>query len=61
MAVRTQAAAAPSHKKIYRHLHVQVLRAIAIGVLLGHFYPEHAPGHANDAFILAHADAELDG
>jgi aerobic C4-dicarboxylate transport protein len=37
--VRTQAAAAPSHKKIYQHLYVQVLCAITIGVLLGHFYP----------------------
>ena len=39
MAVRTQATAAPSHKKIYQHLYLQVLCAIAIGVLLGHFYP----------------------
>ena len=39
MVVRTQATAAPSHKKIYQHLYVQVLCAIAIGVLLGHFYP----------------------
>jgi aerobic C4-dicarboxylate transport protein len=38
-AVRTQATAAPSHKKIYQHLYVQVLCAIAVGVLLGHFYP----------------------
>src|SRR5689334_337127 len=27
------------HRKWYRHLYVQVLCAIAIGVLLGHFYP----------------------
>ena len=27
-------------KKIYRHLYFQVLTAIAVGVLLGHFYPE---------------------
>ena len=27
-------------KKIYRHLYFQVLTAIAMGVLLGHFYPE---------------------
>jgi aerobic C4-dicarboxylate transport protein len=39
MAVRTQATAAPSHKKIFQHLYVQVLCAITIGVLLGHFYP----------------------
>ncbi|HYZ30798.1 MAG TPA: dicarboxylate/amino acid:cation symporter [Crenalkalicoccus sp.] len=29
-----------SHHPWYRHLYVQVLAAIAIGVLLGHFYPE---------------------
>src|SRR6476660_777032 len=39
MAVRTQATAAPSHKKFYQHLYLQVLCAIAIGVLLGYFYP----------------------
>jgi aerobic C4-dicarboxylate transport protein len=39
MAVRTQATAAPSHRKIYQHLYVQVLCAITIGILLGHFYP----------------------
>ena len=27
-------------KKIYHHLYFQVLTAIALGVLLGHFYPE---------------------
>jgi len=27
-------------KRIYRHLYFQVLTAIAMGVLLGHFYPE---------------------
>jgi aerobic C4-dicarboxylate transport protein len=43
MAVQSQAtgvAAMPaSHKKWYRHLYVQVLCAIVIGVLLGHLYP----------------------
>jgi aerobic C4-dicarboxylate transport protein len=41
MAVHTDVAAAPAvaRKKWYRHLYVQVLCAIAIGVLLGHFYP----------------------
>ena len=39
MGVQIQAEAAQSHKKIYQHLYVQVLCAIAIGVLLGHFYP----------------------
>jgi aerobic C4-dicarboxylate transport protein len=27
-------------KRIYQHLYFQVLAAIAIGVLLGYFYPE---------------------
>src|SRR6201997_2753945 len=36
----SQAAAAPGRsRKIYRHLYFQVLCAIAIGVLLGYFYP----------------------
>jgi aerobic C4-dicarboxylate transport protein len=42
MAAQIQAAAATppiAHKKWYRHLYVQVLCAIVIGVLLGHFYP----------------------
>ena len=39
MVVQTRATAAPSHKKIYQHLYVQVMCAIAIGILLGHFYP----------------------
>ena len=39
MAMQIQAEAAQSHKKIYQHLYVQVLCAITIGVLLGHFYP----------------------
>ena len=29
-------------KKLYQHLYVQVLTAITIGILLGHFYPETA-------------------
>src|SRR6201987_4747597 len=39
MVVRTRATATPSHKKIYQHLYVQVVCAIAIGILFGHFYP----------------------
>jgi aerobic C4-dicarboxylate transport protein len=39
MVVRTRATAAPSHKKIYQHLYVQVVCAIVIGVSFGHFYP----------------------
>src|SRR6266566_3433938 len=36
----SQAAAVPAQKrKVYRHLYFQVLCAIAIGVLLGYFYP----------------------
>jgi aerobic C4-dicarboxylate transport protein len=34
------AAASPTHKPIYQSLYVQVLTAIAIGVALGHFYPQ---------------------
>ncbi|MFZ9610906.1 MAG: dicarboxylate/amino acid:cation symporter [Methylococcales bacterium] len=30
------------HKKFYQHLYIQVLTAITIGILLGHFYPETA-------------------
>src|SRR5262245_42843287 len=29
----------PHNKPLYTHLYVQVLTAIVIGVLLGHFYP----------------------
>lgn len=32
----------PTHHAWYRHLYVQVLTAIVIGVLLGHFYPSVA-------------------
>ena len=41
MAVHDRAAAAPPprRRKIYRHLYVQVLCAIAIGILLGYFAP----------------------
>ncbi len=28
-------------RRFYSHLYVQVLAAIGIGVLLGHFYPGH--------------------
>ena len=35
----TTATAGPHSGKWYRHLYVQVLCAIALGVLLGHFYP----------------------
>ena len=33
---------APTPKKLHQHLYVQVLTAITIGILLGHFYPETA-------------------
>jgi aerobic C4-dicarboxylate transport protein len=41
------------HKPWYRHLYVQVLCAIAIGVLLGHFYPSVGASMKplGDAFI----------
>ena len=33
---------AQSPKKLHQHLYVQVLTAITLGILLGHFYPETA-------------------
>ena len=40
MTIEAQTGTSPTHKrKIYQHLYVQVLCAIAIGVLLGYFYP----------------------
>jgi len=38
-AIATTATAQP-HKPIYTHLYFQVLTAIVIGILLGHFYPQ---------------------
>jgi aerobic C4-dicarboxylate transport protein len=53
--MQTAIAAAESRGKLpfYRHLYVQVLAAIAAGVLLGHFYPEtgEAMKPFGDAFI----------
>src|ERR1044071_9697444 len=40
MAHATAAASATGSKPIYQSLYVQVLTAIAIGVALGHFYPQ---------------------
>ncbi|MBL8416233.1 MAG: dicarboxylate/amino acid:cation symporter [Propionivibrio sp.] len=40
MAQTAQGAAPAGHKKFYRTLYFQVITAIVIGVLLGHFYPE---------------------
>jgi aerobic C4-dicarboxylate transport protein len=47
------AAAAAHHRPWYRHLYVQVLCAIVLGVLLGHFYPSAgaAMKPLGDAFI----------
>ncbi len=41
------------HRPWYRHLYVQVLGAIAIGILLGHFYPSlgESMKPLGDAFI----------
>src|SRR5215208_5476158 len=41
------------HKPLYTHLYVQVLTAIVLGVLLGHFYPHlgEAMKPLGDAFI----------
>ena len=49
----TTATAGPHSGKWYRHLYVQVLTAIVLGVLLGHFYPSlgEAMKPLGDAFI----------
>ncbi len=39
MQASTATAAGAAHKPIYTHLYFQVLTAIVLGVLLGHFYP----------------------
>ncbi|MFC4166448.1 dicarboxylate/amino acid:cation symporter [Teichococcus aestuarii] len=49
-----QAATAPgAPRKFYQHLYVQVLFAIAVGILLGHFYPQTGADMKplGDAFI----------
>jgi aerobic C4-dicarboxylate transport protein len=40
MQATTTAGAAAAHKPFYAHLYVQVLTAIVLGILLGHFYPQ---------------------
>ena len=49
----TTATAGPHSGKWYRHLYAQVLTAIVLGVLLGHFYPSlgEAMKPLGDAFI----------
>jgi aerobic C4-dicarboxylate transport protein len=37
--IAEQREAAPARRPIYRHLYVQVLAAIALGTLIGHFWP----------------------
>src|SRR5919112_2842186 len=51
--VTTVAGTAHHAGKWYQHLYVQVLTAIALGVLLGHFYPStgEAMKPLGDAFI----------
>jgi Na+/H+-dicarboxylate symporter len=53
--MQTAIAAAEPRGKVpfYRHLYVQVLAAIAAGILLGHFYPELGASlkPLGDAFI----------
>ena len=40
MAATTLTTGTPAHHRPwYRHLYAQVLCAIALGILLGHFYP----------------------
>ncbi len=38
----TQVSKHPPHKKLHQHLYVQVLTAISLGILLGHFLPDTA-------------------
>jgi aerobic C4-dicarboxylate transport protein len=40
MEASTRTTAAASRKPLYAHLYFQVLTAIILGVLLGHFYPQ---------------------
>ena len=40
MAASAATTAVPTSKPFYTHLYVQVLAAIVIGILLGHFYPQ---------------------
>ena len=40
MAASASTTAVPVSKPLYAHLYVQVLAAIVIGILLGHFYPQ---------------------
>ena len=52
VAAQATGAAIP-HRPFYTHLYVQVLTAIVIGVLLGHFYPQlgEAMKPLGDGFI----------
>src|SRR5438067_10798299 len=49
----SHASARPAHKPFWMHLYFQVLTAIAIGVLLGYFYPSLATEMKplGDAFV----------
>src|ERR1700720_3806565 len=40
MTAMTAKPAAVARKPLYKHLYAQVLTAIVLGVLLGHFYPQ---------------------
>ena len=54
MATPIIAPAQPAHpRKFYQHLYVQVLFAIAAGILLGHFWPEQGAAlkALGDSFI----------
>jgi len=56
MAIGSAAAAVPAHHRpFFRSLYFQVLTAIALGVLLGHFYPQFGEQMKpfGDAFIKA--------
>src|SRR6267378_7231956 len=53
MVTALSTAADIAHKPIYTHLYVQVLTAIVLGILLGHFYPQlgEAMKPLGDGFI----------
>ena len=61
MAAPTIAAGAPAHHKPwYKHLYAQVLCAIVLGVLLGHFYPSHRRADEAARRRIHQADQDAD-
>ena len=61
MAAPTITATAPAHHQPwYQHLYVQVLVAIVLGILLGHFYPSIGAQHEAARRHLHQADQDAD-